>query len=125
MQISNAVTSADREMQRVDENEGRQVPLVWENPDSLPVLLANQFIVQHFQDEFIITVGQVVPPALSGDKQARTAQLQQVEHVTARPLARVALTRARLVELVQQLEAQREVYDRTQEARDEEMGGGI
>jgi hypothetical protein len=67
----------------------------------------------------------VVPPALSGDKQARTAQLQQVEHVTARPIARVAFTRARLIELVQALEAQREIYDQTQEARNEEMGGGI
>jgi hypothetical protein len=112
-------------MQRVDENEGRQVPLVWENLDGVPVLLANQFIVQHFQDEFIITVGQTVPPALSGDEQARTAQLQQVKQVTARPIARVAFTRARLIELVHQLEAQREVYDQIQEARDEEMGGGI
>jgi hypothetical protein len=112
-------------MQRVDENEGRQVPLVWENLDNLPVLLANQFIVQHFQDEFIITVGQTVPPALLGDEQARTAQLQQVEQVTARPIARIAFTRTRLIELVQALEAQREIYDRIQEARDEEIGGGI
>ena len=109
----------------MDENGGRNVPLVWENLDGLPVLFANQFIVQHFQDEFIVTIGQVVPPALLGDEQARAAQLQQVEQVTARPMARIALTRARLTELVQALEAQREIYDRIQEARDEEIGGGI
>jgi hypothetical protein len=72
----------------LDDNDGRNVPLVWENLDGVPVPLANQFIIQHFQDEFILTIGQLVPPALLGDEQARTAQLQQVEQVTARPIAR-------------------------------------
>ena len=109
----------------MDEGEGRNVPVVWENLDSVPVLLANQFVIQHFQDEFILTIGQLVPPALLGDEQARTAQLQGIEQVTATPLARIAFTRARLIELVQALEAQREKYDQIQRARDEEMGGGI
>jgi hypothetical protein len=107
------------------ENEGREVPVVWENLDSVPVFLANQFVVQHFQDEFILTIGQLVPPALLGDEQARTTQLQEIEQVTARPIARIAFTRARLIELVQALEAHREKYDRIQQARDEEMGGGL
>jgi hypothetical protein len=89
------------------------------------VLLANQFVIQHFQDEFILTIGQLVPPALLGDEQDRTAQLQEIEQVTVRPLARITLTRARLIELVQALEAQRERYDQVQQARDEQMGGGI
>ena len=109
----------------MDEHEGRQVPLVWENLDSVPVLLANQFIIQHFQDEFIITVGQTVPPAILGDENARAAQLQEITKVSVKPLARIALTRARLTELVQVLEAEREIYDRIQQARDEEMRGGI
>jgi hypothetical protein len=109
----------------LDENEGRQVPVVWENLDNVPVLLANQFIIQHFQDEFILTVGQMVPPALMGDEQDRAAQLQGIEQVSVRPLARIAFTRARLIELVQALEAHREIYDRIQQERDEEMRGGI
>ena len=101
------------------------MPLVWENLDGLPVLLANQFIVQHFQDEFIITVGQAVPPAILGDEDARAAQLQSIDKVSVKTLARLTLTRARLTELVQVLEAEREIYDRIQQARDEEMRGGI
>jgi hypothetical protein len=109
----------------LDGNESREVLVVWENLDDVPVFLANQFVVQHFQDEFILTIGQLVPPALLGDEQARAAQLQEIERVTAKPIARIAFTRARLIELVQSLEAHREKYDRIQEARDEEIGGGI
>ena len=109
----------------MDENIGRNVPIVWENLDGVPVLLGNQFIVQHFQDEFILTVGQMVPPALLGDEEQREAQLRELEQVTVRPLARIAFTRARLIELVQALEAHRWKYDQIQQAQDEEMGGGI
>lgn len=89
----------------MDENTQRDVPVVWENVEGLPVLFANQFIVQHFQDEFILTVGQMVPPALLGDEEQREAQLRELEQVTVRPLARIAFTRARLIEFVQALEA--------------------
>jgi hypothetical protein len=111
--------------ERLDEGESRNVPVVWENLDSVPVLLANQFIIQHYQDEFILTLGQMVPPAILGDEQARAAQLRAIEQVNVRPLARIAFTRARLVELVQALEAHREIYDEIQQARRDEMGGGI
>ena len=114
-----------RGYKRLDENEGRNVPLVWDNLDSVPVLFANQFIIQHYQDEFILTVGQMVLPPILGDEQAREAQLQEIERVSVKPLARIAFTRARLVELVAALEGQKEKYDRIQQARDEEMGGGI
>jgi hypothetical protein len=107
------------------ENEGREVPVVWENVDGVPVFLANQFIIQHYQDEFILTLGQMVPPALLGDEQAREAQLREIEQVTVRPLARLVFTRARLIEFIQTLEAHREKYDQIQQARDEEMGSGI
>jgi hypothetical protein len=110
---------------RVEESEGRQVPVVWENLDGVPVLLANQFIIQHFQDEFILTVGQMVPPTLLGDEEQREAQLRAIERVSVRPLARIAFTRARLTELIETLAAHREKYDREQQKRDEEFGGGI
>ncbi len=109
----------------MEENTQRDVPLVWENVEGVPVLLANQFIIQHNQDEFILTIGQMVPPALLGDEQARIAQLQEIERVSVKPLARIAFTRARLIELVQALEGNREIYDQTQQARDEEMRGGV
>jgi hypothetical protein len=109
----------------LDEGQGREVPIVWENPDSVPVFFANQFIIQHFQDEFILTLGQMVPPALLGDQQNREAQLREIEQISVRPLARIAFTRARLLELVSSLDAHLAKYDEMKRTRDEEMGGGI
>lgn len=109
----------------MDENEQREVPLVWENVEGLPVLFANQFIIQHLQDEFILTVGQMVPPPLLGDEQQRGAQLRELEGVPVKPLARIAFTRARLTELIQALAGNREIYDQIRQARDDEMGGAI
>jgi hypothetical protein len=109
----------------LDENVSREVPIVWENLDGVPVLLANQFIIQHFQDEFILTVGQMVPPTLLGDEQARAAQLQRIEQMTVRPLTRIAFTRARLTELIETLAAHSEKYDREKQERDEQFGGGV
>ncbi len=91
----------------------------------MPVFFANQFIIQHYQDEFILTLGQMVPPAILGEEQDREAQLQGIEQVPVRPLARIAFTRARLLELVSALDAHLAKYDRLQQARDDEMGGGI
>ena len=110
---------------RLDENVSREVPIVWENLDGVPVFLANQFIIQHFQDEFILPVGQMVPPALLGDEQERATQLQRIEQVTVRPVARIAFTRARLTELIETLAAHREKYDREKQETDEQFGGGI
>jgi hypothetical protein len=108
----------------LDENAQREIPLTWMNVEDVPVLFANQFIIQHNQDEFILSIGQMVPPVLLGDEQQRAAQLQEIERVPVKPLARIAFTRARLIELVQALEGNREIYDQTQQARDEEMRGG-
>lgn len=110
---------------RLDENEQHEIPLVWENVEGVPVLFANQFIIQHLQDEFVLTVGQMVPPPLLGNEREREAQLRQLEGVPVRTLARIAFTRAGLTELVQALAGNREIYDQIRQARDEEMGGGI
>jgi hypothetical protein len=108
----------------LDEGSGeRELPLIWENVEDVPVYYANQYICQFSQDEFILTIGQMVPPALLGDQEQRERQLEQLEHVPIKPLARVALTYARLVELINVLEANRWQYEQAQQIRKQEMGG--
>jgi len=105
-------------------NLERQVPLTWVDADDVPVFFANQFIIQHHQDEFILTVGQMVPPPLIGTLEEREDQLEQLDFVPVKPLARIAFTHARLVELVQALEGNREIYEQARQARDDQMRGG-
>jgi hypothetical protein len=100
-------------------NTEREVLLAWENIEDVPVFFANQFICQFTQDEFVVSIGQMVPPANLGDPE----QQQQVDHISVKPLARMALTHQRLVELINVLEANREQYERAQRIRGEQMGG--
>lgn len=105
-------------------NIERQIPLAWLDVDAVPIFLANQFVCQFNQDEFILTIGQMVPPAIVGTPEEQAEQVEQVDFVPVKPLARIAFTRARLFELVQVLEANREQYDRVRQQRNEQMGGG-
>lgn len=100
-------------------NAGREVSLIWENLDDVPVFFANQFICQFTLDEFVVSVGQMVPPPILGDLDEQ----QQIDHIPVRALARIAFTHQRLVELINVLQANREQYEQALRARNEQMGG--
>jgi len=77
--------------------------------------LVNQFLCQFNQDEFFLTVGQMVPPALIGPTpEERLEEAEQIPYVPIKPLARLAFTRQRLVELVATLQANIAQYDEFQ-----------
>lgn len=91
------------------------VPLAWIGAEELPVHLVNQFVCQFNQDEFILTIGQLVPPALiASSPEERLEQAEQIAYVPIKPLARLAFTRQRLVELVATLQANIAQYDEFQ-----------
>ena len=106
------------------DNIGRPVPLTWLDVEDVPVFFANQFVIQYEQDEFILTLGQMTPPLLLGTPEEQVDQLENLDFVPVKPLARIAFTRARLRELVQLLAGSGEMYDRDQEMRDQRMRGG-
>lgn len=86
----------------------KQVPVRWDDTDPLPVTMVNQFLLQvdvvNGQiDSFILTMGQVLPPALLGTAEERKAAADQIDTVAVRPLGRYSFTEARLNELVEML----------------------
>lgn len=93
------------------------------NVEDVPVFFANQYVCQFNQDEFVLTIGQMTPPMLLGELQDRAEQLQRLEYVPVKPLARIAFTYTRLVELIQVLEINREQYEEAERRRNEGMGG--
>lgn len=98
--------------------EGSQdfsIPLVWIGAEEHPVYLTNQFVCQFNQDEFILTFGQMVPPAILGSEEEKTQQADQISYVPVKPLARLGLTRARARELIAVLEANLQNYEQYQE----------
>ncbi len=105
-----------------EENVQRDVPLTWIGADDLPVLFANTFVgqVQAQEGVFYLTVGQFVPPALIGTPQEQAEQIEQIAYVPVKPVARLALTRARLQELAALLQTNLDQYDQIMQ----QMEGG-
>ncbi len=85
----------------MDENASRPVSVRLVGVEDLPILLANQFILQVHDDGYLLICGQVAPPLVLGGKEEQRHQLEQIFEVPGKPLVRLALTRQRLVQLGQ------------------------
>jgi hypothetical protein len=98
----------------VAEPEPIRVPVIWAGVEDVPILYANTFISQYDQTSmgtFIITVGQLTPPALLGTPDEVQEQAEQVTFIPVRPVARLAISRSKMEELIAILQANREMFD--------------
>jgi len=90
------------------------IPAAWIGLEDTPILLANQFMSQFAQHEFIVAFGQASPPILLGTQEQRTQQLKQINFIPIKTIARLGFTRTRLQELVTVLQQNLDNYDRAQ-----------
>jgi hypothetical protein len=96
--------------------DGIQIGLSWEGVEDLPMLLVNQVLGQVGQQgEVILTFGQVAPPILMGDLDQQRERAQGIPFVPIKPVARLALTRAGLDDMIHILNQTRDNYDRALE----------
>lgn len=84
----------------------RSIPLDWSGASSLPVLAANQLLVQldiqndgHLA-ELILTIGHASPPPITGTPEEQAEKAKEVKSVAVTPLARVSLASGRLDEWI-------------------------
>ena len=86
------------------EQEGVAVPIVWSGPEDVPILVANAFVCQFDSetlDAFILTVGQLTPPALVGaNPEEIRRQAEQISYVPVKPVARFGLSVGKMRELI-------------------------
>ena len=93
--------------------------LDWSGFEDLPVNFSNRFAVQHDvqTNEFFLNVGAVSPPLLMGsdaDVMAAAAKLQERGTIPVHPVARLALTPERVLELIRALQTNYRNYQETQ-----------
>lgn len=86
--------------------------LQWIDFEEQPIVFANHFLVQHQPGEFVLTVGQVTGPPVVGTPEQIREQARAASAVPIHTMARVGLTRHRLVELIGILQATLEDHDR-------------
>jgi hypothetical protein len=83
-----------------------QLPLSWVGHDDVPIVYANQFLIQYqLEGSFVLGIGQATPPALIGDRAQIEAQVRDIEFIPVRPLSRIALTEDKVKELIAALQA--------------------
>ena len=97
--------------------EGATPPVVWVGVDDLPIIFTNQTLGQVGQQtEVILTFGQLAPPAiLAQTQEEREKQVRSLTHVPIKPVARLALTRTGLEQLMDVLQQTIANYDKAQE----------
>ena len=94
-----------------DDPEEISLPLVYVDVDESPVVVANQFVIQHEGEQFILTVGQLQPPIILGTSEEKIEQARRLSHVPIRIVGRFGLTRDRLAELIEALQSNLRTYD--------------
>ncbi len=84
-----------------DLDDAMQLPVRYVGVDDVPVLLANQFLLQAEQhsDGFIVSIGQLTPPILMGSADEQRQQAQQIPFVPIRIIGRYSLSRERAAAL--------------------------
>jgi hypothetical protein len=97
-----------------------RVPLAWVGADDLPIQFANQFVAQHLDDQFLITIGQVFPPPVLGTPEERAAQVAQLSFIPIRPLGRFSMDEKRVRELVEVLMSNLEMHEESKRQAEDE-----
>jgi hypothetical protein len=95
-----------------DNEDGIALPIVYIGVEDTPALFANNFIVQHHQDAFILTLAQLSPPILLGTHEERLEQAKNVAYVPVKIVGRFSLTRDRVAELIGVLQENLATYDK-------------
>lgn len=90
----------------------------WVGIEDIPILFANQFLLQFQPGEFMLAIGQATPPAILGTPEEMAEQLAGYTYVPVRTIARVGITRQRLQELIAVLQANLDNHDRATQGLD-------
>lgn len=82
-----------------------ELPLDWSSVTDLPVLAANQLMIQvdvvgGQADSIVLIIGHASPPPLSGTPDELAAALAEAGPIPVRPIARVSMSRRRLEEWI-------------------------
>lgn len=92
------------------------LPLVWIDIEDADTRSVNQLIVQHHEDEFILTFGHLTPPLLIGTPEETAEQAKAIPYVPVKVVAQLAATPAKVEAFVAAMQTVLDSY-RNQESQ--------
>jgi hypothetical protein len=99
----------------------KQVPVVWVDQTDGRAQWVNQILSTFQPDEFVVTLGQLVPPPITGDtEEERRDALSNISFVPINTVARVVMTRQRIVEFIDVLQRNLAQHDEALKNRPEQ-----
>jgi len=75
----------------------RTIPIQIEGAEGIPINYVNHVFVSHTTDEFFMTFAQIHPPYLLSPTKE---EVEQLTHIPAKVVARIALTPSKMKELI-------------------------
>lgn len=93
------------------------IPTVFVGADDVTIEFANQFVIQHQEEEFILTLGQMAPPLLLGSDEEKLEQAKNLSFVPIKVIGRFGFTRDRLEALIEVLQTNLARFDKTRETK--------
>lgn len=96
------------------DQERVEVPIKYVIPDEIVTQYVTDMVIQHTDQEFLISFWEIQRPMLLGTEEERKAQIQMIEFVENRCVARFVITPDRMQRF---LDAMKENVDRYQKAR--------
>jgi hypothetical protein len=67
------------------------VPIEFQGGDNTPAVYANNVLIQHTDNEFVITFFEILPPLLSPDPERQEEEIARIKSIPARPVAKVVM----------------------------------
>jgi len=81
-----------------------ELPLFFIGSEDVPIVLSNLQVIQHVQQEFIITFGQFSPPIVLGSPEEQMEQAKSKQYLPVKTVARVAMSPQRVADLIRALQ---------------------
>lgn len=85
----------------------RSLAIEWEVPDHTETIFSNNVIVQHTDQEFILSFFVTFPPIILGD----TRKLESLDSIKAKCVSRIVLTPEKMKSLIQAMQINYQKYE--------------
>src|SRR3970040_2224479 len=96
------------------DEEGIALPFFFIGTEEIPIQLSNLQVIQHVQQEFIITFAQFAPPLVIGTPEEQREQVKAKPYLPVKTVARVAMSPERVLDLIKALQENHDRWKRTQ-----------
>jgi hypothetical protein len=95
--------------------EPKQIPIKWYFPEHVETKYATNLIIQHTEEEFIISFFEIFRPPILGDDTERKKAIEQIKFAEAKCVSRVAITPDKVPNIIKALQENLKRYNKRQE----------